>query len=217
MLYASPTTNTAELRAQILCSAIYWGEENLPSDPNYTPNDDGSCDAPTDRITQEYLDCECPFGAVGVKGGGNEEGLEVALDALCRSVANPPAECFEDGSPLVATDTGSPPIRAQMPTRVLIVSDEGDNSRRLPEGEVDADAYLAVYSKLGLDLTISVIGPAYVGEDGSCLGLTVDWQVQRYQYVAEATHGKYLPLTDINNSCMPLDLGDALDDVVEAF
>ena len=68
--------------ANLLCDAAYWSTSSVPSDPAYECGTD-----PQGVITQEFLDCTCGFNEWdNAAGSGQEEPLEAALMALCRSV-----------------------------------------------------------------------------------------------------------------------------------
>jgi hypothetical protein len=94
---------------------------------------------------------------------------------------------------------------------VLLLSDEGDDSRRLMAGDSDAQAYVEPFAELGLDPIVSVIGPAYDAEtgDGSCLTYAQAWGVERYQAVAALTGGSYILLTE-GEACPEIDVGAAI-------
>jgi hypothetical protein len=186
-------------RRNLFCDSTCWPGECqgsdttgcVPYDPYYECGDD-----PGDQVTWDYLECICgsswePPGC----GSGTEEGLEGALLALCRAVDSPPDGCFEhDGSPLEDVDIGSNEglIRDGANTIVVIVTDEGDGSRLLPQGEDDPTEYLDIFDEFDNRVTFAAIGPNYDPEDHTfeCnSGGGTSWGTRRYQIAAESTGG----------------------------
>jgi len=210
-----------EFRRNLLCDTAYLKDSDLTSDPSYTAADDGSCPLPEgESIPREYLNCLCPDGWVESEGAGNEEGLESALDTLCRASADAPAKCFDDdgngntdpGYPILPADAGSIAdfIRPEADTLVVIISDEGDSSRRVPNSDGDPTPYLDIFSRFPQEVRIAVIGPSYQDKDGSCLGGAQTWGVERYQEAAKSTDGVYINLTDLADGCAPTDWSENL-------
>lgn len=205
-------------KKQLLCSTIYWNSAELGSDPTYTPNSDGTCPDPGDEVSKEYLDCMCGGTYNTHEGSGNEEGLEAALEALCRAQDNPPADCFTDESggadlPISSADEGSNDglLRDDATTLVVIVSDEGDGSRRLATADNDPTPYLDIFSEFQNPVRFAVIGPPYHDQDGSCLDGAQTWGVERYQGVATESGGAYYDLTAIDAACTPSDWSENLE------
>ncbi|GDX82136.1 hypothetical protein LBMAG42_39470 [Deltaproteobacteria bacterium] len=208
-------------RKNLACNTVYWKDSDLLSDPGYLPADDGSCPLPEgDEIPREYLECLCPDGWVEDEGAGTEEGLEAALDTLCRGSAAPPDLCWDDdeddqtdpGYPIYPEDEGSIEgfIRPEANTLVVIISDEGDGSRRVPSSDEDPTPYLDIFSEFPNNVRFAVIGPAYHNNDGSCLDGAQTWGVERYQTAAGSTNGTYIDLKDQENGCSPTDWGENL-------
>ncbi len=210
--------NVGELfREQLLCDTVYWKDSDIPSDTSYVPGDDGSCPLPSGKeIPREYLTCLCGGDSwVTEEGAGNEEGLEAALDAVCRGVEDPPEACFAEDSPLVPGDTMSNEgmIRPGANTVIVIVSDEGDGSRRLANTDPDITPYLEIFDQFPNVVRFAVIGPAYHDRDGSCLDSAQTWGVERYQSAASETRGVYIDLTAIDDDCTPTDWGQNLTEL----
>ncbi|MBM4367974.1 MAG: hypothetical protein FJ102_17305 [Deltaproteobacteria bacterium] len=204
-------------RETLLCDTVYWKDADLATDASYTPGDDGSCPLPEGKeVTREYLTCLCGGETwVTDEGAGNEEGLESALDAICRAVDDPPEECFADDSPLVPADklSNEGMLRADANTVIVIVSDEGDGSRRLPNTDPDITPYLEIFDQFPNVVRFAVIGPAYHDRDGSCLDSAQTWGVERYQSAASETRGVYIDLTKIDEDCTPTDWGENLTEL----
>lgn len=199
---------TSELRRTMLCEGTCWpgecqGDDTdgcIPNDPSYQCDDD-----PGDQITWDYLECICGAGWEPPPcGSGNEEGLEAALLALCRATSSPPDSCFDHaGSPLTQADAGSNPgfLRPETPTVVLILTDEGDGSRVLSQGEDDPQEYLDLFQEIGGALSIAVVGPAYDPETHNfeCnSGGATSWGTRRYQRSADITGGFYTSIEECN-------------------
>ena len=82
----------------LFCNATFWIESELPSNPSY------NCGEETDEVTVEYLDCLCETNWGSISGSGNEEPIEAAYLALCRSTENPPDSCSDAISPFNDAD-----------------------------------------------------------------------------------------------------------------
>jgi hypothetical protein len=216
-------------RYDLLCQAGYWNAGQVPDDPAYT------CDQGTPSvISKQYLDCVCGVGAWedNPQGSGAEEPIEAALMALCRSVDDPPEACFEATSPFAGSEAQKNEgfFRAEGSVVVVIVTDEGDNSRRMPQGEQDPAEYLEAFASFPKPVKFAVIGPAMDPETKAltCPSTAIPtWSVDRLQTVASATGGFYRPIVEeaaSDASCVPTrfsdhlaDLGDLLANLVTAF
>ncbi len=158
-------------------------------------------------VTPEYLDDLCGNDRWRSNcGGESEEGLETVLLALCRAVPEPPEECFEipslfDGGDVLANEGL---LRDDSVFIPIIVSDEGDASRRMTQLDVPPSAYNRIFNKFETRMSWGVIAPS-LGEDGEprCPSVATSWGVLRYQYIAETTGGVMI---DIHSpSCSPGD------------
>ncbi len=159
-------------------------------------------------------------------GSGTEEPLEAALAALCRSVENPPAVCFDSLSALTKADahTNGELVRPESTVVVVIVTDEGDNSRRLTEGEPDPSVYLDAFGAFENRMKFAVIGPDYDAENDKLVcnsGGAPVWAISRLQTMASVTGGFYDPISvlapdakDVND-CVPSDFSENLTDLGE--
>jgi hypothetical protein len=211
-----------QFQQNLLCSTIYWNDNDLTSDENYQVNADGTCPAPRDEVSRQYLQCMCPDGWSEREGAGTEEGLEAALDALCRAAPEPPEECYELGEagsvPIDPGTEGTNPgfIRESANTLVVIVSDEGDGSRRSATSDADISPYVRAFDAFPQLVRFAVIGPAYdETEGGDCLAGAQVWGVERYQDIVSSTNGRYIPLTELDEACTPTDWGEALTAIGE--
>ncbi|MDP2305145.1 MAG: hypothetical protein Q8P18_03880 [Pseudomonadota bacterium] len=200
----------AELREHLLCGATCW-DQSMPSDPDYVCGD-----ALVGAPSEEYLDCECGAGVWrGNCGTGQEQPIEAAYIAMCRTMESPPEDCYTfTGSAAVAFEEGDERSNVglgDVATLVIVVSDEGDSSLRTESGEAAApgdvdtvvNAYTALFAALPNAVRVSTIGPAWDGTDGSCLNAAQEWGVDRYLGLAASTDGFYEPLTDMDGDCAP--------------
>jgi hypothetical protein len=226
-----------DFRQALLCETTCWpsAEDKLPDDKNYV------CGEPTDQISTDYLNCpeNCGVGKPGWDtdhcGSGSEEPLEAAFEALCRSVENPPAACFETPSALTKADahTNEPLVRPEGTVVVVIVTDEGDNSRRLAEGDPDPATYLELFGGFENRVKFAAIGPDYDAENDKLICNNAGaprWSIERLQTVASVTGGFYDPIsvpapdaTDINDCVVAdfaehlIDLGELLNSLISSF
>ena len=214
---------------QALCEAANWETYDVPSDPSYECGDD-----PGDTVSQEYLDCICGFGEwENNSGSGNEEPLEAALMTLCRSVEDPPDACYDPLSPFVIDDEipTNPDtfLRDDSTVVVVVVSDEGDSSRRMAQGETDpTEAYLDPIQEFGHNFRYVEIGPNWDPDTGNitCPSTSIPtWSVERVYNMAQATKGFYNPIVeDQGGECILTDfaqhlrdLGDLLKNLLTSF
>lgn len=212
-----------DFRQQLLCQATCWNEVDLLSDPAFVCGESEL----GDQVSREYLDCVC-----GVDewrdhcGAGNEEGLEAALMAVCRATPEPPELCFEyvppDGSttpnPTVLVqgeDEGSNDglLRENATTVVVIVTDEGDGSRRIANGDSEVEPYLDAFAEFENPVRFAVIGPPWRDSNGDCLDGALPYAVERYQNMAAETFGMYVDLTNLDEGCAATDFASNLEQI----
>lgn len=185
----------------LLCEATCFSDVSaIASDPSY------SCGDPLEDVSRQYLDCVCGAGAyLNHCGAAQEEPLEAVFMALCRAVENPPLDCFaaidvEDDhlEPLFTEDhVGSSYglIRQQSTFIPIIVTDEGDDSRRLATQEAVPEVYLDLLERFGLRQSWVVIGPDLDATyEPECPGPT-QWGSVRYDVMVYETSGLRLDIT----------------------
>lgn len=182
---------TGRFRNAILCDSTCWTVGSYGNDPGYT------CGDPYDRITEQVLDCECGadnWGQGANCGGGREEGLEQVFLAMCGAVDNPPDACFDpDESPgftddLVGSNEGL--IREGGTFIPVIISDEGDASRRQTDGDSVPAEYERLFRQFNTRMAWALIGPQPGGQGENCNSAQVPaWSVQRYEYFVEDSGG----------------------------
>lgn len=220
-----------QFRQNLLCDAAYWQTSQVPDDPGYVC-DPAEPETP-DSISKEYLDCVCGFGEWedNTSGSGDEEPLEAALMALCRSVPNPPDACYEPLAPFASTEslTNDDWYREEGTIVVVTVSDEGDNSRRLAQGEEDPAPYIEAFQDFEKPVKFVSIGLEIDSESGGpiCPSTTVPvWSIERMQTLTQETGGFYGAIAEETGSgdCVPGDfagllqnLGELLANLVTAF
>ncbi|MCB9792637.1 MAG: hypothetical protein H6741_07890 [Alphaproteobacteria bacterium] len=200
----------------LFCDATCWNAAVLPSDPNAT------CEGgPSGDVTLEYLDCLCGFEEwEGNCGSGTEEPLEAAFMAMCRAVPNPPDACFDFETPFTEADVGSNAglVRDGSTVIFVVVTDEGDYSRRLGQGDVDPEPYLELLDLFRVRYRFAVIGPNYDHENARLTcnsGGATTWASRRLQLAAEATNGFYRPIAEegAGSDCVASDFAQHLEDL----
>ena len=217
-------------RKNLLCEATYWEFSSLPSNLNYECNAEDPQLDESGEITVEYLDCVCGGQDwESVSGSGNEEPLEAALLALCRASDDPPDVCYDPQSNFdsnaVGTNGGF--LRDDSTVIVVLVGDEGDNSRRMVQGDVDPQVYEEAFAAFERPVKFVTIGPNYDGADFSCnSGGAVTWAVERLQALSNTSGGFYRPLEvdDGSGGCVQAnfeqhlqELGDLLNSLETIF
>jgi hypothetical protein len=205
----------ATFQKNLLCEATYWDANELTDDPDYV------CGDPVgEAISPQYLDCVCGADWAGRSGSGDEEPLEAALMALCRASAEPPEACFEATSPFEGSQelTNDGFLREEGTVVVVVVTDEGDNSRRLAQGEEDIAVYLDPFTEFGKPVKVVVVGPAYDPETEvvDCVSTAVPgWSANRLLTASETTGGFYKPIVEevAEDVCEATDFAQHLRDL----
>lgn len=220
-LIADPISNDSASIADaftqnLLCEATCWSQSALAEDPGYACGTD-----PGGIISEEYLDCLCGAGEWEDHcGAGTEEHLEGSLDALCRSVDAPPDLCAEEVSPLSELDylgSNAGFIRQDSTVVIVIITDEGDTSRRLENGSEDPSTYLDAFAEFDFPVKLAVIGPDYDVElnDFPCnSGGATTWGAERLMIAADETEGFYNPIEESDGTeCVVSDFSVHLNDL----
>jgi hypothetical protein len=191
---------------------------------------DHECGDPIgEEVTQSYLECTCDNDWEGNCATlGQEEGLEAIFMALCRSVPHPPEECFDginnfsDGD--VMSNEGL--LRDKATFMPIIISDEGDDSRRAANGSTDPGdpasalpageaSYYDLFDKFHLRMSPVVIGPVYDRDAGQfdCPTGAANWGALRYDNFVRHYGGLYVDVTDPGNACKAADFSIALEQI----
>ncbi|MEE2751958.1 MAG: hypothetical protein VX519_11050 [Myxococcota bacterium] len=221
-----------QFNRSLLCNATCWDPLNnpIPNDPEYECNSED----PTipEGVSYEFLDCVCGNdgwqSGAGCATSGDEEPLEAAFLAMCRAVENPPPDCFHEVySPLTDADIGSNAgmIRDDSTVIFLIVSDEGDQSRRFEGQNPDPTVYLELLDQFNVRYRFAVIGPPYSceidaeGRENCQLicnsGGATTWGTERYQQAAQATGGFFNPIAEEGSggTCQASEFSEHLEDL----
>lgn len=191
----------------VLCDATCFVDRgDVPTDPDHR-----CADGFTGAVSQQYLDCECGADEwLGHCSVSLEEGLETAYLALCRAVETPPDECFENGLLPEDQQTSLGFARAGSTYLPVVVTDEGDQSRRMGATEAVPNVYAKLFEAFEIPVTFAVIGPTLNEEFVEpCAPTVSSWSVSRYQYIVEDTGGVRLPVHD--DACGPTDWSGVLD------
>ena len=202
--FAEPVSKDDEdvgnsFRRQLLCEAAYW--QGAAIEPGETMD---TCEAPPldaegrPTITQGYLDCFCGPGAWedNLQGSGREEPLEAALLALCRASPEPPELCYDNRSVFPDTEEFANEgwLRDGSTVLVVIVSDEGDDSRRLTTGDDVAQAYIDAFAAFERTIKVVAIAPGLDETTGAviCPSTSIPtYSLERLMSVTESSGGFY--------------------------
>lgn len=224
----------------LLCEATcYLGPNGSLPSKNDIGLSDWECGDELDgaEVFFEYNDCLCGGREVWTNncGSGQEEPLEAALLAMCRTLdpedtsANVQEllDICEDRSAFVRERdalTNEGMLREDATLVAIIVTDEGDGSRRLTQGEADPQPYLDLYRRFPTRMTWAVIGPNVERCNG--FGAT-RWGTERFHRLVNETNGMYDDIEtepDDDGNCDIADfnesfrrLGELLAGLLEAF
>lgn len=183
------------------------------------------CGDPLTTVNEAYLDCECGKNQWrGNCGTAVEEGLEAAFLTLCRAVDNPPRACFDDvlddkgevehQAILNANDRLTLPdlLRENANLIVVLVSDEGDGSRRDTRNPIP-DVYEELFAQFNRNITWVLIGPDLdeTQRDIRCPGTGSDFGVIRYNYMTYVSSGLTIPMFD--EDCRVRDFAGPLEEL----
>jgi len=233
------TTDVPTEAGELVGPVVKRGEDDVPNrfienlaceatcfDPSSPlPTDNGyNCGDPLGSfLTQQFMDCTCPSSYQGNCGAAKEEGVEAAFLALCRAVPSPPEACFAD------VDNGYEQFPAQLDPSdtltnegllrdgsnliIVVVSDEGDGSRRQQTEDIPQN-YLPLFEQFRRRMTWVYIGPDLDEEAHvRCPGTATDWGVVRYNYLAYTSNGRTIDIFD--ESCRVKDFEETLSELGE--
>jgi len=205
--------------------------QSLLCDATCFPNNGGGGD-----FSGSDLDDICKGeGWEGNCGAGREEGLEAVFMAMCRAVPNPPDECFNDiqvGEDVFSANftdadigTNEGLLRERSTFMPIIVTDEGDDSRRMARSTALPDFYESLYQMFGVNMSWVVIGPTLDEEfELTCPGTATEWGAIRYEYFKQTTNGLKISVHTEAPGCNPADfeaglaeLGELLSSLLSSF
>ena len=197
-----------KFRQNLLCTATCFKDFNMQSNPDHV------CGDPIgDQITRQYLDCLCGEETWEDQcGSGSEEGLEAIFMAMCRAAENPPEACFSNTNQFTEAHVGSNAglIRKDSTLFPIIVTDEGDNSRRIPTGEALPESYANLFKSFDTRMGFAVIGPQ---SDRCNNAAATRWGIERYQWFVDNTGGLYLDIAQetADEDCSVADFSENLE------
>jgi hypothetical protein len=187
--------------------------------------------------------CRSGRGCTDSSTGSVEEGIEAVFMAMCRAVENPPEPCFQKWWPTAdgtgfqmfpPGDTGALDDGADDPVPYfeqddvmsnrgmlregsvvipVIITDEGDQSRRIDTRDGKVFPYDEYFKLFGHRMSWAVIGPS---EDATaCKGPAANWGIQRYERMVYGSNGVYIPISLRKNQdeCVNADFATALADI----
>jgi hypothetical protein len=210
--------------SQLACDGTcFTSASPLPTDPDY------QCGDPLDGpLSEEFMSCVCGSAGWGSCGASVEEGLESVYLALCRAVPNPPAGCYADVTsettgdvyPALFNDndegTNEGMLRENAQFIPVIVSDEGDGSRREEDSDETPQTYEELFGQFGFEGTWVLIGNR-LDEDKQviCPGAGSDWGVTRYHYMSHISDGAVIDMFEEPppSPCNTRDFDDALNEL----
>jgi len=194
----------------VLCEATCFSE---------APPAGGQCGDPLgNNVTSTWLDCECDGSWTGNCGNPIEEPIEAIFMTMCRSVPNPPAACFDEITDFRQADVESNRgfLRDNSTFIPVIVTDEGDDSRRILNNDDPPVLYENLFAQFNKRMVFTVIGPyREPGGNFPCRTGASDWGTLRLNYFVESTNGLYIPITDEANGCAPRNFNQALGELGE--
>ena len=213
---------SAQFNERVLCDAACI--DRIPGDV------DASCPGGDPR----FRNCAGLSGAV-------EEGLEAVFLTMCRAVDDPPEACWDrwwafeqdldyrlSSEPMdepgwneldylrEGRDAGSASnwLRPNSTVIPVIISDEGDESRRIPTRDGQVWPYDDLFREFPNRMSWAVIGPhlSNCNTEGS-----PDWAIDRYRRMVADTNGVYVEIreSDGPNACRDVDFATALGRIGE--
>jgi len=124
--------------------------------------------------------------------GEGEEALETVLLAMCRAVPDPPEACYELPSLFTEADllANEGLLRDDSVFIPVIVTDEGDASRRMSQLDIAPAPYTTLFQRFEHQMAWAVIGPE-LDEDRlpRCTPVATSWGVLRYDFITSTTGG----------------------------
>ena len=247
------TTDVAGVSGQLLGNPTYLAKSDDNVADRFNRN--LLCDAACVDDIPNSIDISCNGVSESCEASDDnsrEEVLEAAFMAMCRAVESPPSACFQEwwndgeevtdqaprndtggelGVPALEyfsdADIGSNAgfLRENSTLIVVVVTDEGDKSRRLTARDASFSPYDQLFSQFSNRITWAIIGSPYstdVPGEPSCNleGVRTDL-LDRYHRMVESTNGVYIDMFEPNpggsglDACRTTDFGEALNRIGE--
>ena len=211
----------ASFTGNLVCDSACIPGNTLVEDSGY------KCGDPlTDSVSEEFVDCACDSPYENhCATSGDEEPIEAVFLALCRAVEDPPEECFDEAFSEFDSgwvESNKRWLRDDSSVIPVIITDEGDQSRRAERGQVDEEVYDELFDKFRRRISFAVIGPGHPRcDDGAA-----NWGVDRLKHYVDTTAGLWVNIAepDAADICEQTDffqaleqLGELLRSLLEAF
>ena len=138
---------------------------------------------------------------------------------MCRAAPEPPEICNEPISPFPESEdlTNDGLLRENSTANIVIVGDEGDNSRRMQQGMEDPSPYLDAFAHLIDAFVSSQSVPTTMKplETSRATQWGRTWMVERLRAASEETKGFFRPLEvkDSEGNCQIADFSGHLEDL----
>ena len=222
IISSSDENALTHIKEQLFCNTIYWDSTVLFAPENQ--DSDYVCGDETEEISIQYLDCLCGTNNwENPIGSGQEELLEAALLATCRTKDSAPESCYDPVTPFSDEDLLSNDnlFRDNAEALVIFIGDEGDHSRRLASGESTVDIYTEAFQAFQKhNFHFIAFGPNYNESDDLLRcnnGGATDWSVIRLYSMSSMydNEGLYLPLEteDGSGNCQPADFSAHMSEI----
>jgi len=198
----------AKFTGNLVCDSACIPGDTLVNDNSYECGD-----ALTESVSEQYVDCACdrPYDD-HCATSGDEEPLEAVFLAMCRAVEAPPEECFDSkfsGFDNSWVESNAKWLRDGSSIIPVIITDEGDQSRRAARGEVDAAVYEDLFDLFRRRMAFAVIGAGH----SRCDAGAANWGGERLQHAVSSTSGLWVNIAEPNedDECEQTDFSDALE------
>jgi hypothetical protein len=195
--FSIATMDAGTTRGALIGDAPFFrrGESGLDAAFETTLLCDTTCfpDELPPTLTSDDLDALCGDNRWRNNcGGEKEEALETVFLAMCRAVPDPPEACFDLPAMFSEADrlANDGLLRDDSVFIPILVTDEGDASRRMSQLDVAPSAYNNLFKRFQHQMAWAVIGPS-LDEDRlpRCTPVANSWGVLRYDFITETTGG----------------------------
>lgn len=219
-------------RELLWCETTYWDSTELLAPENQDPSIDCDSMIEPETISVQYLDCLCGTnGWDNPSGSGQEEPLEAMILSMCRSTDLTSDYCtqysLEDQTETIIVGTENEVnenfFREDATIVVILVGDEGDTSRRIPNGSPDTSIYQQAIDDILPNNVVNVaaLGPNLVSTDAGLTlpcnnGGATDWASLRFLEMSDYSNGLYINLEEeFDEECRQNNFSSLWDDVFD--